>query len=312
VRYYLDAGAGGLAVGVHTTQFAIHDPSVGLYRPVLELASTTIDGWGRGDVVKVAGLVGSTEQALREAQIALSLGYDCGLLSLSAFKGASLDDILAHCRQVSELIPLFGFYLQPAVGGRVLPYAFWRQFCEIERVLAIKIAPFNRYQTLDVVRAVVESGRQSEIALYTGNDDQIVGDLVTAFSFGRAGEAPSVRIVGGLLGHWAVWTQKAVDMLARCTDAQDRGAIDADLLTLGAQVTDCNAAFFDAANGFAGCIAGIHEVLRRQGLMAGRHCLDPSETLSPGQMGEIERVYEAYPHLQDDAFVATHLDKWLA
>jgi hypothetical protein len=316
VRYYVSAGAGGLAVGVHTTQFAIHDPRVGLYRPVLELASETIDGWGGSDVVKVAGLVGNTDQAEREARMALALGYDCGLLSLSAFKGADLEAILAHCKCVAEVIPVFGFYLQPAVGGRVLPYTFWRRFCEIERVLAIKVAPFNRYQTLDVVRAVIDSGRQDQIAIYTGNDDHIVDDLLTEFRFdgrgSRIADAPSASIVGGLLGHWAVWTRRAVELLDRCKRARQQGQVNVDLMTLGVQVTDSNAALFDAANGYAGCIAGIHEVLRRQGLMAGRWCLDPQERLSPGQEAEIDRVYSAYPHLNDDAFVAERLDAFLA
>jgi dihydrodipicolinate synthase/N-acetylneuraminate lyase len=312
VRYYVSAGAGGLAVGVHTTQFAIHDPRVGLYRPVLELASETIDASAGAGMVKVAGLVGDTAQASREARLALSLGYDCGLLSLSAFKGADVEAILEHCQRIAEVIPLFGFYLQPAVGGRVLPYRFWRRFCEIENVLAIKVAPFNRYQTLDVVRAMVDSGRQCEIAAYTGNDDHIVDDLLTTFSFGGGGDAPGIRIVGGLLGHWAVWTHKAVELLDRCKRARTSAQVDAALLTLGAQVTDCNAALFDAANGYAGCIAGIHEVLRRQGLMAGRWCLDPKEGLSPGQAAEIDRVYRAYPHLNDDLFVNEHLDAFLA
>lgn len=331
VRYYLAAGAGGLAVGVHTTQFAIHAPRIGLYAPVLELVAQTARAAG-GDAVRVAGLVGDTEQALREAQLALSLGYHCGLLGLSAFQGASLDALLAHCARVAEAIPLFGFYLQPAVGGRVLSYAFWRRFCEIERVVAIKIAPFDRYQTLDVVRAVVDAGRgpgsRHEIALYTGNDDHIVGDLLTEYRIGRqeaggrreqaGGEreggdvgARGVHMAGGLLGHWAVWTRGAVELLERCKRARRWGQIPAGLLALGAQVTDCNAAFFDAANGYAGCIAGLHEVLRRQGLLAGRWCLDPEEDLSPGQMAEIDRVYAAYPHLNDDAFVAAHLDQWL-
>jgi dihydrodipicolinate synthase/N-acetylneuraminate lyase len=322
VRYYVSAGAGGLAVGVHTTQFAIHDPRVGLYRPVLEVASETIDacvaascgdaGCGDSGVVKVAGLVGDTAQAEREAALALSLGYDCGLLSLSAFKGAELEAILAHCRRIAEVIPLFGFYLQPAVGGRVLPYRFWRRFCEIEGVLAIKVAPFNRYQTLDVVRAVADSGRQLQIALYTGNDDHIVDDLLTTFCFGEDAGAPRIAIVGGLLGHWAAWTHKAVELLERCKRARKSAQVDAALLTLGAQVTDCNAALFDAANGYAGCIAGIHEVLRRQGLMAGRWCLNPNECLSPGQAAEIDRVYRAYPHLNDDRFVAERLNAFLA
>jgi dihydrodipicolinate synthase/N-acetylneuraminate lyase len=312
VRYYVSAGAGGLAVGVHTTQFAIHDPGVGLYRPVLALAAETVDAWGGGHVVKVAGLVGDTAQAEREARLAIDLGYDCGLLSLSAFKGAAIETILAHCERIAETIPVFGFYLQPAVGGRVLPYAFWRRFCEIDRVLAIKVAPFNRYQTLDVVRAVVDSGRQDEIALYTGNDDHIVDDLLTEFRFERDAGLPGVHIVGGLLGHWAVWTRAAVELLERCKRARKQALLDAELLTLGVQVTDSNAAFFDAANGYAGCIAGIHEVLRRQGLMAGRWCLDPNEGLSPGQAAEIERVYRAYPDLNDDAFVAERLDAFLA
>jgi dihydrodipicolinate synthase/N-acetylneuraminate lyase len=310
VCYYLAAGAGGLAVGVHTTQFAIHEPQIGLYRPVLELAAETARASGSGAVL-VAGLVGDTRQALREAEVALSLAYDCGLLSLSAFKGASVGAILAHCERVAEILPLFGFYLQPAVGGRVLPYAFWRRFCEIERVVAIKIAPFDRYRTLDVVRALVDSGRRAEVALYTGNDDHIVGDLVTEYRVGSDSDASGVHIVGGLLGHWAVWTKGAVELLEQCKRARRRGQIPAGLLALGAQATDCNAAFFDAANGYAGCIAGLHEVLRRQGLMAGRWCLDPEEDLSPGQEEEIDRVYAAYPHLNDDAFVAAHLDEWL-
>ena len=315
VRYYVSAGAGGLAVGVHTTQFAIHDPRVGLYRPVLELASETIDATGAvpgAGMVKIAGLVGDTAQAEREAKLALSLGYDCGLLSLSALKGADIESILAHCQRIAEVIPVFGFYLQPAVGGRVLPYAFWRRFCEIEHVLALKVAPFNRYQTLDVLRAVVDSGRQDEIAVYTGNDDHIVGDLLTTFRFGEEPEASSMQIVGGLLGHWAAWTQKAVELLERCKRARQQSQVETALLTLAAQVTDCNAALFDAANGYAGCIAGIHEVLRRQGLMAGRWCLDPDECLSPGQAAEIDRVYRAYPHLSDDGFVAERLDSFLA
>jgi hypothetical protein len=312
IRYYVAAGVGGLAVGVHTTQFAIHAPSVGLYRPVLELVAETLGERGENGPVKVAGLVGDTSQAIREGELALSLGYDCGLLSLSAFKQANIDDILEHCRAVAEVIPLFGFYLQPAVGGRVLPYAFWQRFAEIERVVAIKVAPFNRYQTLDVVRAVADSGRGNEIALYTGNDDHIVGDLLTAYRFGTEPDTVRLHIVGGLLGHWAVWTRKAVELLERCKQVRSAAHVPAELLTLDVQVTDCNAAFFDAANGYAGCIAGIHEVLRRQGLMAGRWCLDPDEMLSPGQLFEIDRVYRAYPRLNDDAFVAEHLDEWLS
>lgn len=311
LRYYLAAGAGGIAVGVHTTQFAIHAPQVGLYRPVLELAAEAARSEGEGQAALVAGLVGDTAQATREAELARSLGYDCGLLSLSAFAGAELDAIVAHCRAVAEVIPLFGFYLQPAVGGRVLPYSFWRRFAEIEDVVAIKIAPFDRYKTLDVVRAVLDAGREDAIALYTGNDDHIVGDLLAEYCFPRGAGEVQLQVVGGLLGHWAVWTSKAVELLARCHDARQQRSTPADLLALGTQITDSNAAIFDAANGFAGCIAGIHEVLRRQGLLSGRQCLDPAEELSPGQMAEIDRVYAAYPHLNDDRFVAEHLDAWL-
>ena len=259
-------------------------------------------------VEDVAHLVGDTAQATAEAELALSLGYECGLLSLSAFKGATIDAILDHCCAVAEIIPLFGFYMQPAVGGRVLPHAFWRAFAEIERVVAIKIAPFNRYQTLDVVRAVADADRRDAIALYTGNDDHILDDLLTEFRFSSG----PVRIVGGLLGHWAVWTRRAAEQLAACKETWGKDAVPADLSSLGAQVTDSNAALFDVANDFAGCIAGIHEVLRRQGLMAGRWCLDPNEDLSPGQMEEIDRVYAAYPHLTDDAFVAENIGGRLA
>jgi len=299
-RYYLDAGAGGLAVGVHTTQFAIRD--VGLFEPVLALA---MEEARSRDVVKVAGVCGGTAQAVREAAIAAGLGYDCALVSLAALRESGLNELIAHVRAVSEVLPVFGFYLQPAVGGRLLPYQFWRGFAAIDNVVAIKIAPFNRYQTLDVVRAVAESGRAGEIALYTGNDDNIVVDLLTKFRFGTT----ELEISGGLLGHWAVWTRRAVELLDR-THAAHGQALDA-WLTLAAEVTDSNAALFDAANGFHGCIAGLHEILRRQGLMAGRWCLDSGEDLSPGQMEEIDRVCRAYPNLVDDDFVRENVDRWL-
>lgn len=303
-RYYLAAGAGGVAVGVHTTQFAIRDPKIGLFEPVLRAAMDELRGTG---AVKVAGAAGLTAQAVREAQLARELGYDAVLLSLAALKDATDDRLLAHCRMVAEAMPLFGFYLQPAVGGRVLSYSFWRRFAEIENVAAIKIAPFNRYQTLDVVRAVADSGR-NDIALYTGNDDNILVDLVSVFRFGGR----QLRIRGGLLGHWAVWTRRAVEQLGRAQAAANPGSgPDANLMAENTAVTDANAAFFDAANGFRGCIAGINEVLRRQGLLAGRWCLDPAEDLSPGQAEEIDRVYRAYPELNDDEFVAENLDKWL-
>jgi len=308
VRYYLAAGAGGLAVGVHTTQFAIHRPEVGLYAPLLALAGEEIDRDAR-PFVKVAGLIGDTRQAMQEAALAASLGYECGLLSLGGWQEASETELIEHCRQVASLLPLFGFYLQPAVGGRVLSYQFWRDFLEIEAVVAVKIAPFNRYQTLDVVRALHDSGRSGQISLYTGNDDAIIQDLLTTYRFEPAGEG--ISFAGGLLGHWAVWTRRAVEILEQCKAARQTGQISAELLSLGAQITDCNAAFFDAANDFRGCIAGIQQVLTRQGLLASRACLDPAEDLSPGQMAQIERVYAAYPHLNDDAFVAEHLDEFL-
>jgi dihydrodipicolinate synthase/N-acetylneuraminate lyase len=319
-RYYSAAGAGGLAVGVHTTQFAIRDPKVGLFRPVLALAAEEFNRADRGRIeplVRVAGAVGRTEQAVSEAELARDLGYHAVLLSLAAMKGAGDDELIAHCTAVASVIPLIGFYLQPAVGGRVLPYSFWRRFAEIRNVAAIKIAPFNRYQTIDVVRAVAEAGR-ADVALYTGNDDNIVTDLVTPFHFGLgsrgAGTAAGERrIVGGLLGQWAVWTKKAVELLEFCHAAVRKGgdAMPAVLLRMNVQLTDANAAVFDAANGFAGCIAGIHEVLRRQGLLENILTLDEHETLGPGQAKEIDRVYRAYPHLNDDDFVAKHRDEWL-
>ncbi len=307
-RYYLAAGAGGVAVGVHTTQFAIRD--VGLLRPVLELAAETVaeTETPKRPRLKVAGVCGATRQAAAEAAMAVELGYDVGLLSLAAMGSASTPELIEHVRAVAEVIPVFGFYLQPAVGGRVLPFEFWREFAAIENVVAIKIAPFNRYQTLDVVRAVDESGRAKEIPLYTGNDDHILLDLVDIYRTAKKDR----RIVGGLLGHWSVWTRRAVEHYRECRRVvEDRLPIPTSLLRLANQVTDSNAAFFDSANGFAGCIAGLHEVLRRQGLLEGIQTLDPREGLSPGQAAEIDRVYAAYPHLNDDLFVAQHLDDWL-
>ncbi|WP_395088712.1 dihydrodipicolinate synthase family protein [Armatimonas sp.] len=300
-RYYLASGVGGLAVGVHTTQFAIRDPKVGLFEPVLSLAKEEMDRVGR-EVFRIGGICGETKQAVAEAALLKTLGYDAGLLSLAALKTADDDTLLAHCRTVGATIPLIGFYLQPAVGGRVLPYAFWRRFFEIESVIAVKIAPFNRYQTLDVIRALAETGRQ-DIALYTGNDDAIVADLVTTY-FGR-------RIVGGLLGHWACWTKSGVELLKICQAISD--TVPAELLATGVAETDRNAAIFDAANGFRGCIAGIHYVLQQQRLLEGIWCLDENETLSPGQREEIERVRVAYPDLSkpDDDFISEHLDSWL-
>jgi hypothetical protein len=312
-RYYCDAGAGGVAVAVHTTQFAIRDPRVGLLEPVLTLAMDVLRERERTTGTRplaVAGICGPTPQAVAEAEIARGLGYDVGLVSLAALREASNDELIAHCRRIGEVIPLFGFYLQPAVGGRALDLAFWRSFLEIGAVVAVKVAPFNRYATLDVTRALAVSGRE-DVALYTGNDDAIVADLITPFP-GRPGRGP-VRFVGGLLGQWAVWTHEAVALLGRahrCVQTGGEGA--SDLLAVGAQLTDANAALFDARNGFAGCIAGLHEILRRQGLLAGRWCLDPAEDLSPGQMDEIDRVCRVYPRLGDDAFVRENVDRWLA
>jgi hypothetical protein len=309
-RYYLDAGAGGLAVGVHTTQFAIRE--AGLYQPVLQLAMQAQAEWARRPVVMIAGLVGKTAQAVQEAQVARGLGYHAGLLSLAAMKGASEDELIAHAKAVAAEIPLIGFYLQPAVGGIVLPSSFWRRFAEIENVVAIKMAPFNRYRTLDVVRGVVEAGAAERITLYTGNDDHIVPDLVTPYAIPHKGGVTTVRIKGGLLGHWSVWVSKAVELLHQAHVAVASGAVPADVLALDAQVTDCNAAIFDVANNFHGVIAGCHEILRRQGLLEGIWCLDPAESLGPGQKEELDRVSAAYPHLNDDAFVRQNLQRWLA
>jgi dihydrodipicolinate synthase/N-acetylneuraminate lyase len=310
-RYYVAAGGGGLAVGVHTTQFAIRDPGNGLFEPVLTLAAEEMDRADRTraePLIRIGGICGETSQAVREAELLADLRYSAGLLSLAALKDSDDDGLIAHCRRVAEILPVIGFYLQAAVDGRALSYRFWRQFAEIENVVAIKIAPFNRYQTLDVVRAVAESGR--DIALYTGNDDNIVMDLLTSQPFRRSGE--QCRIVGGLLGHWAVWTRRAVELLQEChAAAGDEKNAPQSLIQRSAQITDCNAAFFDAAHGFTGCIAGLHEVLRRQGLFEGIWCLDPKEILSPGQREEIDRVYHAYPHLNDDDFVREGRDEWL-
>ncbi len=309
-RYYIDAGVGGLAVGVHSTQFAIRD--VGLYEPVLRIAVDTANSWTRRPLVLVAGIAGRTEQARREAEAAVGLGYHAGLLSLAAMKGASEDELIAHCQAVGRVIPLVGFYLQPAVGGIALSADFWRRFAEIEQVVGIKIAPFNRYRTLDVVRGVIDARAEDRVALYTGNDDSIVLDLITPFVLRRDGTDVEVRIRGGLLGHWSVWTKGAVDLFERTRRAIEAGTIDDGLLATAAQVTDCNAAFFDVANDFAGCIAGCHEVLRRQGLFEGIWCLEPNEGLSPGQAEAIERVMALYPELGDDAFVAANRERWLS
>jgi len=311
VRYYVAAGAGGLAVGVHSTQFAIRDPQHGLFEPVLRLVAEELDEFTTvapqaAALVRIAGICGEQPQALAEARLAMQLGYHAGLLSLTAMSRQREDEVLNHCRRIGEVLPIIGFYLQPAVGGRVYSLGFWRRFCQIAAVVAIKIAPFNRYQTLDVVRAVIESGRE-DIALYTGNDDNIIIDLLTPFEF----DGVRRYIVGGLLGQWGVWTQQAVELLAQIKLLRSQEALPAWWLARAAALTDANAAVFDAANGFRGCIPGILEVLRRQGLAPSNRCLDPAETLSPGQAEELDRVTCQYPWLVDDAFVAAQLQQWL-
>ena len=309
-RYYIASGSGGLAVGVHTTQFQIRDPKVGLFQPVLQIAKEEMDN-ADVDLFRVAGICGNTQQAVSEATLLKDLGYHAGLLSLAAMSSASEDELINHCKAVADVIPVIGFYLQPAVGGRVLPFSFWRRFAEIPNVIAIKMAPFNRYQTYDVIRAVAEAGRD-DIALYTGNDDHIILDLITPYRFNIHGVTKEYRFKGGLLGHWSVWTKRAVEQLQLCKSfATNSNPIPQDILKLSNDVTDANAAFFDTANAFKGCIAGLHEVLRRQGLLEGIWCLDPNETLSPGQLQEIDRVYRTYPELNDDQFIAENLDAWL-
>lgn len=313
MRYYLAAGAGGVAVAVHTTQFEIREPEVNLYEKVLRIASEEFDGFAENSkkpVIRVAGVIGKTEQATKEAKLALENGYHAVLLGVAAFSGATNAEIIEHSKTIAEIIPIIGFYLQPAVGGGKLDVDFWREFAKIENVIAIKMAPFNRYQTFDVVRAVAESGRADKIALYTGNDDNILVDLLSEFSIRVDGEVIKKRIVGGLLGHWAVWTKTAVELL----NDVHKGKFDnrtRETITRAWEITDSNAAFFDAENNFAGCIVGLHEVLRRQGLLEGLWTLNENEILTEGQKSEIDRIYAAYPHLNDDAFVRENLKKWL-
>ncbi len=310
-RYYLDAGAGGLAIGVHTSQFEIRE--AGLYRPILELGKEEIDNYtskSGKEILRISGVLGKTTQAVKEAETAASLGYNAVLLSLAAFKGEPNKAIIEHCKTIANIIPLIGFYLQPAVGGRLLDSTFWREFAKIENVVAIKMAPFNRYQTLDVMRGVAESGRANEIAIYTGNDDNIVADLLTEYEIPVGEETVKMRIVGGLLGHWAVWTKPAVEMFNKIKKAND--ADIPELLKLGIKVTDANQAFFDVRNNFVGSIAGIHEVLRRQGLLEEIITISPKEVLSSGQDKEIDRIYKIYPELNDDTFVKENLDRWLS
>lgn len=313
-RYYLDAGVGGLAVAVHTTQFEIRDPEVNLLKPVLELASEEVERFEAATgktIVKVAGVCGETAQAVAEAELAKQLGYDAVLLSPGGLNHMPEDYMLSRTAAVAAVMPVIGFYLQPSVGGRVFTYDYWAKLCEIDNVVAVKSAPFNRYYTQDVVRAATFSSRADQIALYTGNDDNIVIDLLTNYRFEKDGRTYTNHFSGGLLGHWSVWAHTAVQMFERLRNAREKGEITPELLALANQVTDTNAAFFDTANGFAGCIAGLHEVLRRQGLLEGIWCINPQEGMSKGQAEEIDRIYRMYPHLNDDAFVKENLAKWL-
>lgn len=314
IRYYLDSGAGGIAIAVHTTQFAIRLPEINLYTPLLDIAKEEFDRFTvntKKPVIRIAGVIGKTPQAIKEARLASEKGFHAALLSVAAFHDSPNSEIIKHCRAVAEIIPIIGFYLQPAVGGRKLDVNFWREFAKIENVIAIKMAPFNRYQTLDVVRGVIESGRSEEISLYTGNDDNILVDLLTEYKMSNGNDIISKRIVGGLLGHWAVWTHSAVNLLQSVHNSEFNNDIQRTLV-LANKITDCNAALFDAANNFAGCIVGLHEVLRRQGLLEGIWTLDESEVLSAGQKEEIDRVYASYPELNDDAFIKENLDRWLS
>lgn len=317
-RYYVSAGSGGVAVAVHSTQFEIREPQHALFEPVLKIGAEELVNekfTGGRPIVKIAGICGATKQAVAEAELAAGLGYDAGLLSLAALKETTEDDLIAHCHAVSEIIPIIGFYLQPAVGGRVLPYSFWRRFAEIENVVAIKMAPFNRYQTIDVVRGVAEAGRENDITLYTGNDDNIIADLLSPYVIQTSAGEKHLRIKGGLLGQFCVWTKKAVALLdeihAVVKHSGANGNVPMELLRKNIELTDANAVVFDAANKFAGCIPGIHEILRRQGLLENILCLNPNEVLSPGQGEELDRIQASYPWMQDDDFVSENLSNWL-
>ena len=309
-RYYIESGAGGIAVGVHTTQFEIHNPEAGLYKPVLEISMEAVKEYGvENKLVKVAGICGKTSQAVKEAEIARSSGYDAGLLSLTELKEETENQIIEHAKEVARVIPLFGFYLQHSLGGRFLSFDFWCKFFEIENVIAVKIATFDRYTTIDVVRALLETEKEKEIALYTGNDDNIIFDLITPFKV----KDREVNIVGGLLGHWAFWTKKSVEIFNEVKEiVNNKKPVPPHILTLAAEITDANGAIFDAKNNFAGCISGINEVLRRSGLLEGNWCLNPDEKLSPGQKEEIDRIYQMYPHLRDDEFVRENIERFLS
>jgi hypothetical protein len=308
-RYYIESGVGGIAVGVHTTQFEIRKPEINLLEAVFSITAQEVEKAGlTRPFLKIAGICGQTDQAISEAKLAQKYGYDMGLVSMAALGDRSEEEVIEHIRTVAQIIPVFGFYLQSAIGGRVYSYNFWEAFVNIPNVLAIKIAAFNRYQTLDVVRALCNSPRKDEVALYTGNDDNIVVDLITPYRFEINNEVVEKRFVGGLLGHWAVWTNKAVRLLAEIKEVTHTHthAFEA-LLTKNVEVTDMNAAIFDPSHAFHGCISGVHQVLFKQGLLDGIWCLNPAEKLSEGQEQEIERVSKAYPHLIDDDFVTVFI-----
>lgn len=314
MKYYLNCGVGGIATAVHTTQFEIRKPEIGLFEPVLKIVADEISSFEAKTgktIVRVAGVCGETEQAVAEAKLAKKYGYDAVLLSPGGLNHMSEEYLIDRTKAVAAEMPVIGFYLQTAVGGRVFSYNYWQQICEIDNVVAIKCASFNRYQTLEAVRAAALSSRADEITLYTGNDDNIVIDLLTKYTFSENGKTITKGFEGGLLGHWSVWTKKAVEIFDRAKKEKNNAQISSELLTLAEQVTDANSAFFDTAHGFAGCIAGLHEVLRRQGLMKNIYCLNPDETLSEGQLEEINRVYAAYPELNDDAFIASHIKEWI-
>lgn len=313
MRYYLNCGVGGIATAVHSTQFEIRKPEIGLFEPVLRIVSEEIEAFEKKNdtvIVRVAGVCGPAEQAAAEAQIARSYGYDAVLLSPGGLNHLSEEEMIARTQAVAKEMPVIGFYLQTAVGGRVFSFDYWQKLCAVNNVVAIKCASFNRYTTLDVVRAAALSERSEKITLYTGNDDNIVIDLLTRYRFDKNGRMVEKGFEGGLLGHWSVWTKTAAELFYEIKAAKDQDMIPAELLTRAAKVTDCNSAFFDTAHAFKGCIAGLHEVLHRQGLMRSINCLNPQETLSPGQAEEIDRVYRAYPELSDDAFIAANIDSW--
>jgi len=308
IRYYLEAGSGGIATAVHSTQFEIRDPKHALLEPVLSAVSSEVDKYENETgktIVKIAGVCGKTEQATRETELAKALGFDAVLLSPGGLSDLSEDEMIERTKAVAKIMPVIGFYLQPSVGGRIFSYSYWQKICEIENVVAIKCAPFNRYFTLDVVRACAMSSRSDEITLYTGNDDNIIIDLLTDYKFEKDGKTVVKRFEGGLLGHWSVWTHNVVELFEKIKGA----SITPEFLTLAEEITDCNSVIFDAPNKFAGCIPGIHEILRRQGLINGIWCLNPNEILSDGQAEEIDRVCKMYPHLTDDEFVADFLKK---